>query len=117
MAQDLLNHIKTTRSPGIPWIFPGRFKGKKPAGRVDDHWRMIREDTGMEDGELHDCGYTFAVLAIRSGESIINVAVLRDISSSSTLYRMKERASIGVQEGVQRNSDSIRHKSDENDRS
>jgi integrase len=116
MAQDLINHIKSTRSRGNPWIFPGRFKNKH-ISRIDPVWSLINVDSHMEDVELHDSSYTFGVMALRSGESIINVAVLRDIRSVTTLERLQERAGTGVQEGVQRISDSTRQQSHKNKRS
>ena len=48
-----------SRTPGNPWVFPGRKKGARLVN-LNDSWDRVRKRTGLEDVRLHDLRHSCA---------------------------------------------------------
>ena len=57
------------RTPGNPWVFPGRKKGSRLVN-LNDSWDRVRKEAGLEDVRLHDLRHTFASRALALGEGL-----------------------------------------------
>ena len=57
------------RTPGNPWVFPGRKKGARLVN-LNDSWDRVRKRAGLEDVRLHDLRHTFASRALALGEGL-----------------------------------------------
>ena len=55
------------RTPGSPWVFPGKKKGTRLVN-LNDSWDRVRKEAGLEDVRLHDLRHTFASRALALGE-------------------------------------------------
>ena len=58
-----------SRTPGNPWVFPGRKKGARLVN-LNDSWDRVRKRAGLEDVRLHDLRHTFASRALALGEGL-----------------------------------------------
>ncbi len=57
------------RTPGNPWVFPGKKKGTRLVN-LNDSWDRVRKRAGLEDVRLHDLRHTFASRALALGEGL-----------------------------------------------
>ena len=57
------------RTPGNPWVFPGKKKGSRLVN-LNDSWDRVRKEAGLEDVRLHDLRHTFASRALALGEGL-----------------------------------------------
>ena len=60
-AADVLKGL--ARTPGNPWVFPGRKKGTRLVN-VNDSWDRVRRRAGLDGVRLHDLRHTFASRAL-----------------------------------------------------
>ena len=63
------------RSPGNPFVVPGRKPGA-PISGIFLQWRRVRERAGLDDVRLHDLRHSFASRALALGESLPTIARL-----------------------------------------
>ena len=57
------------RTPGSPWVFPGKKSGR-PLKNLNDSWYRIRKRAGLDDVRLHDLRHTYASRALALGEGL-----------------------------------------------
>ncbi len=74
------------RTPGNPWVFPGRKKGAHLVN-LNDSWECIRKDAGLEGVRLHDLRHTFASRALALGEGLAMIGDLLGHRKVSTTAR------------------------------
>ena len=58
-----------SRTPGSPWILPGRKKGTRLVN-LNDSWDRVRKRAGLDGVRLHDLRHTFASRALALGEGL-----------------------------------------------
>ena len=58
-----------SRTPGNPWVFPGRKKGTRLVN-LNDSWDRVRKHAQLDDVRLHDLRPTFASRALALGEGL-----------------------------------------------
>ena len=58
-----------SRTPGSPWVFPGRKKGTRLVN-LNDSWDRVRKRAGLDGVRLHDLRHTFASRALALGEGL-----------------------------------------------
>lgn len=75
-----------TRTPGYPWVFPGRKKGARLVN-LNDPWERVRKRAGLEDVRLHDLRHTYASRALALGYSLPMIADLLGHTMVSTTAR------------------------------
>lgn len=63
------------RTPGSPWVFPGRRKGSRLVN-INDSWDRIRKRAGLDDVRLHDLRHTYASRALALGEGLPMIGAL-----------------------------------------
>ncbi len=74
------------RTPGNPWVFPGRKKGAHLVN-LNDSWERIRKDAGLDGVRLHDLRHTFASRALALGEGLAMIGDLLGHRKVSTTAR------------------------------
>ena len=58
-----------SRTPGNPWVFPGRKKGTRLVN-LNDSWDRVRKRAQLDGVRLHDLRHTYASRALALGESL-----------------------------------------------
>ena len=71
-AADILARLP--RSPGNPFVVPGRRPGARLSG-IFLQWRRVRARAGLDDVRLHDLRHSFASRALALGESLPGAAL------------------------------------------
>ena len=94
------------RSPGSPWVLPGRGKGR-PMRSIDDAWRIVRERAELDDVRLHDLRHSYASRALALGETLPMIGKLLGHSQVETTARYAHLARESVRESAARIADSI----------
>ena len=51
------------RTPGSPWVFPGKKKGTRLVN-LNDSWDRVRKEAGLEDVRLHDLRASCTIIAV-----------------------------------------------------
>ncbi len=83
------------RTPGNPWVFPGRKKGAHLVN-LNDSWGRIRKDAGLEGIRLHDLRHTFASRVLALGEGLAMIGDLLGHRKVSATARYLARDSVRV---------------------
>ncbi len=94
------------RTPGKPWVFPGRRKDR-PMRSIDDAWRIVRERAGLDDVRLHDLRHSYASRALALGETLPMIGRLLGHSQMETTARYAHLARDTLRESAARIADSI----------
>ena len=84
-----------SRTPGNPWVFPGRKKGARLVN-LNESWDRIRKRADLDGVRLHDLRHTFASRALALRESLPMIGDLlghRKISTTAR-YAHLERDSV-----------------------
>ena len=92
---EVLNSL--SRTPGSPWIFPGRKKGTRLVN-LNDSWDRVRRRAGLDGVRLHDLRHTFASRALALGESLPMIGDLLGHRMVSTTARYAHLARDSVRE-------------------
>jgi integrase len=83
-ARAELDRLKTKRSKKV---FPSSKKNGKGRICIDNFWRELRKELGMEDVRLHDFRHHHASVAIKGGENINVIGILLGHNSNETTLR------------------------------
>jgi len=94
------------RTPGSPWVFPGRFPGTHLVD-LQGPWKIIRKRAGLEDVRIHDLRHTFASQALALGESLTMIGKLLGHTQVQTTARYAHLARNSIQSAAARITDSI----------
>ena len=94
------------RTPGSPWVFPGRKKGTRLVN-LNDSWDRVRKEAGLEDVRLHDLRHTFASRALALGESLPMIGKLLGHAKVQTTARYAHLGRHSVKVAAVRISDSL----------
>ena len=89
------------RSPGSPFVMPGRRPGA-PASGIFLAWRAVRRQAGLDDVRLHDLRHSFASRALALGESLPTIARLLGHARVQTTARYAHLARDAVKEAAAR---------------
>ena len=74
------------RTPGNPWVFPGKKTGTRLVN-LDDSWDRVRKRAGLEDVRLHDLRHSFASRALALGENLPMIGKLLGHTQVQTIAR------------------------------
>ena len=85
------------RTPGNPWVFPGKKKGTRLVN-INDSWDRVRTRAGLDGVRLHDLRHTFASRALALGESLPMIGDLLGHRMVSTTARYAHLARDSVRE-------------------
>ena len=94
-AADVLKGL--ARTPGNPWVFPGRKKGTRLVN-VNDSWDRVRRRAGLDGVRLHDLRHTFASRALALGEGLPMIGDLLGHRMVSTTARYAHLARDSVRD-------------------
>ena len=79
------------------WVFsatkPKRF-------HLDEFWRQIRAEAGLNDVRLHDLRHSYASVALQNGETILTIGKLLGHGRASTTLRYTHLSDGAVREAV-----------------
>ena len=89
------------RTPGNPWVAPGRKPGA-PLSGIFLQWRRARTLAGLDDVRLHDLRHSFASRALALGESLPTIARLLGHARVQTTSRYAHLARDSVKEAAAR---------------
>ena len=92
---EVLNSL--SRTPGSPWIFPGKKKGTRLVN-LNDSWDRVRRRAGLDGVRLHDLRHSFASRALALGESLPMIGDLLGHRMVSTTARYAHLARDSVRE-------------------
>ena len=95
----MLNSL--SRTPGSPWIFPGRKKGTRLVN-LNDSWDRVRRRAGLDGVRLHDLSHTFASRALSLGESLPMIGKLLGHTKVETTARYAHLARDSVKTAGER---------------
>jgi integrase len=111
-ARAELDALKTKRSKRV-------FKSKKKGGRVciDNFWRDLRKELGMEDVRLHDFRHHYASVAVRGGENIKVVGILLGHNQDDTTLRYVDLDDKMMRDAKKKISKGLNSKKGDNDES
>jgi len=84
------------RTPGVPWLFPGRAPDK-PLSDIYLFWNGLRRRIGLDDVRVHDLRHTFAGFLVTAGHSLYEVQKLLGHSDPRTTMRIP--AQVGIAHG------------------
>ncbi len=74
------------RTPGNPWLFPGRAPGK-PLSDLYLFWNRLRRELGLADVRIHDLRHTFASFLVNAGHSLYEAQKMLGHSDPRTTMR------------------------------
>ena len=94
------------REPGNPWVIPGRKPGTHMSD-LNDAWKVIRAQAGLNDVRIHDLRHSYASRALALGESLPMIGKLLGHTQVETTARYAHLARDSVQEAAARIADSI----------
>ena len=92
---EVLNSL--SRTPGSPWIFPGRKRGTRLVN-LNDSWDRVRRRADLDGVRLHDLRHTFASRALALGEGLPMIGDLLGHRMMSTTARYAHLARDSVRE-------------------
>ena len=90
-----------SRTPGNPWIFPGKKKGTRLVN-LNESWERIRKRAGLDGVRLHDLRHTFASRALALGEGLPMIGDLLGHRKVSTTARYAHLARDSVRDSSAR---------------
>jgi len=96
-----------SRTPGNPWVFPGKKKGTRLVN-LNDSWDRVRKEAGLEDVCLHDLRHSFASRALALGESLPMIGKLLGHTQVQTTARYAHLARDSVKASAARIAESLR---------
>ena len=82
----LLQSMRSSADPGIPFLFPGNVPGK-PLTALKKFWRSVRHEAAIEDYRMHDNRHTHASHLVSSGLSLEIVGRLLGHTTTTTTKR------------------------------
>ena len=94
------------RTPGNPWVFPGRKKGTHQVN-INDSWDRVRRHAGLDGVRLHDLRHTFASRALAIGEGLPMIGELLGHRKIDTTARYAHLARESIRASTARVADSI----------
>ena len=94
------------KTPGNPWVFPGRKKGTHQVN-INDSWDRIRRRAGLDRVRLHDLRHTFASRALAIGEGLPMIGELLGHTQVNTTARYAHLARESIQASTAKVADSI----------
>ena len=94
------------RSPGNPWVIPGRQPGTHLRA-LSDAWEVIRARAQLEGVRIHDLRHSFASRALALGESLPMIGKLLGHSQVETTARYAHLARDSVHESAARVTESL----------
>lgn len=84
------------------WIFSAPGKGwRRPVMRIDDFWRKVRAEAGIDDVRLHDLRHSYASVALRNGETVPKIAKLLGHNDTATTLKYTHLDHTAVREAVE----------------
>ena len=95
-----------SRTPGNPWVFPGRKKGARLVN-LNDSWDRVRRRAGLDDVRLHDLRHTFASRALALGEGLPMIGDLLGHRMVTTTARYAHLARDSVREATAKVGDDL----------
>ena len=103
-AVELLANLP--RTPGNPWVIPGKKPGTH-LRQIDDAWKAVRERAGLEGVRIHDLRHSYASRALALGESLTMIGRLLGHRQIETTARYAHLARDSAQEAAERVAASI----------
>ena len=94
------------RSPGNPWVIPGRQPGSH-LRTLDDAWEVIRARAALQGVRIHDLRHSFASRALALGESLPMIGKLLGHRQVETTARYAHLARDSVHESAARIAESL----------
>ena len=95
-----------SRTPGNPWVFPGRKKGTGQRN-INESWERIRKRAGLDGVRLHDLRHSYASRALALGESLSMIGDLLGHRKVQTTARYAHLARDSVRASTARVAESI----------
>ena len=95
-----------SRTPGNPWVFPGRKKGTRRVN-LNDSWDRVRKHAQLDDVRLHDLRHTFASRALALGEGLPMIGDLLGHRMVTTTARYAHLARDSVREATAKVGDDL----------
>ena len=94
-ARDVLDRLPRSSA----WVFPvgGR---RTPWLWLDDFWRRVRVEAGLQEARLHDLRHSYASMALLGGESIRVVGRLLGHEKPSTTLKYAHLSDASVRKAV-----------------
>ena len=103
-AARVLNGL--SRTPGNPWVFPGKKKGTRLVN-LNDSWDRVRKRAGLDDVRLHDLRHTFASRALALGEGLPMIGDLLGHRMVTTTARYAHLARDSVRKATAKIGDDL----------
>ena len=95
-----------SRTPGNPWVFPGRKKGTGQRN-INESWERVRKRAGLDGVRLHDLRHSYASRALALGESLSMIGELLGHRKVQTTARYAHLARDSVRASTARVAESI----------
>ena len=92
-ARDLLDNLPRTNA----WVFSAT---KPKSHLLDEFWRRVRSEAGLNDVHLHDLRHSYASVALQNGETILTIGKLLGHRMASTTLRYSHFSDRAIREAV-----------------
>lgn len=92
-ARDVLDNLPRKNR----WVFAAT---KPMPVYLDEFWRQIRSEAGLDDVRLHDLRHSYASVALRNGETVLTIGKLLGHARASTTLRYTHLSDGAIREAV-----------------
>jgi integrase len=84
----LLDHLERFTGQGEDaFVFPGRYGDVLNRSGIDDHWKIARQQLGLDDLHVHDLRHTALTWAARSGATLAELMAIAGHANPTIVLR------------------------------
>ena len=92
-ARDVLDNLPRKNR----WVFSAR---KPKRHHLDEFWRQVRSEAGLNDVRLHDLRHSYASVALQNGETIVTIGKLLGHRMASTTLRYSHFSDGAIRQAI-----------------